>query len=975
MKLMRMPRNHYVSFCLHMITGTMLFGGVPVEILASGIPQSARTIPVIRSVDVVVVGGSVAGVSAAVAAAETGARVFLAAPRPYLGEDLCATLRLRIDADRTLETPLEKALFASGVETTPLHVKKTLDAALLKAGVDFLFGSYVTDVLRDAREQPCGVVIANRAGRQAVIAKVIIDATDRARVCRMAGAEARPWEGGNLSLRRVVIVPDDSGGERALEHALRLPMPDLRFASFAEAEQTARDRTFTEEQLRASESLFYVPPDPVVCRRGATDWNGTAAPPVGHFQPAAIERLYVLSGCADIPRDAAAELLRPAAMTSVGQRIGAAAAAEAGHLPEPQDVHVQVHTAETDGGGDILEHLQGVRPTDHVLSGVPSARCSVPLLADYDVVVVGGGTSGASAAIGTVRRGARVLVLEYQEGLGGVGTLGLIGRSYHGLKVGFSEEVPFPSEGYTVAYKMNWFRREIRSAGGDIWFGTLGCGAYVEGNRIRGVVVCTPEGRGVVRAKVVIDATGSGDVAIAAGADYLYGATENDDIAMQGAGLPQRPLRGHYVNTDYLLVDESDMVDVWRALVGTRLTMDTTTYDAGTLIQNRERRRVVGDHLLRYIDQIAGRTYPDAVVFSRSDYDSHGYPSSRFFALLPHDAQSRKEKHPAPGGSCFTPYRCLLPRGLEGILVTGLGISMERDASALMRMQYDIQNQGYAAGVAAAMAAEASVAPRYIDVRRVQAHLVEIGNLPESVLHQEDSFPLPDATIRQAVIDLPRAGNPQAAGYDLAVILSHWETALPMLRQAYIRAEDTADKLTYARILGFFGVKEAAPTLVDALEDITEWDDRILQGRMAEYAHLPTPQDCLILALGYTGDRSATPAILSLLSRLDASVTLSHHRAVALALEHLRDPVAAPPLAELLNKPGMRGHAMTRLEPLYDDDMDRRRRLGALREIVLARALFRCGDYNGVGEAILQEYRHELRGLFARHADSVLAEQ
>jgi hypothetical protein len=49
--------------------------------------------------------------------------------------------------------------------------------------------------------------------------------------------------------------------------------------------------------------------------------------------------------------------------------------------------------------------------------------------------------------------------------------------------------------------------------------------------------------------------------------------------------------------------------------------------------------------------------------------------------------------------------------------------------------------------------------------------------------------------------------------------------------------------------------------------------------------------------------------------------------------------------------------------------------LGPLREIVLARALYRCGDHQGLGRKILEEYRHDLRGLFARHASAVLGGQ
>ena len=142
---------------------------------------------------------------------------------------------------------------------------------------------------------------------------------------------------------------------------------------------------------------------------------------------------------------------------------------------------------------------------------------------------------------------------------------------------------------------------------------------------------------------------------------------------------------------------------------------------------------------------------------------------------------------------------------------------------------------------------------------------------------------------------------------------------------------------------------------------------------MAEYAHLPTPVDALILALGYSGDRRAVPAILAKLEMLDAGVTLSHHRAVALELESLGDPAAARPLAELLDRPGMSGHAMTELEPLYDAEREKRRREGPLREIVLARALYRCGDYEGKGGRIVRQYQSDLRGLFARHATDVLA--
>ena len=73
--------------------------------------ESAREIPVAYDVDVVVVGGTTGAITAAVEAANKGASVFLAALRPYLGEDVAGTLRLWLDPGDKPESPLEKALF------------------------------------------------------------------------------------------------------------------------------------------------------------------------------------------------------------------------------------------------------------------------------------------------------------------------------------------------------------------------------------------------------------------------------------------------------------------------------------------------------------------------------------------------------------------------------------------------------------------------------------------------------------------------------------------------------------------------------------------------------------------------------------------------------------------------------------------------------------------------------------------------
>ena len=421
-----------------------------IGLLAAGaqareVVEPAGSIPVVQDVDVVVVGGAAGGVEAALAAAKQGAKVFLVAPRPYLGEDICATYRLWLEPGEVASTALAQDVFKpqplnSGVgpglpftytanvatsgkhadtkppsllhdgkwaeasqesvqyngnvtltidlgkvvpisklsvlvyqrpeefavekiavsasrdgrtwqpvttiandkldlgtvedeamplsaavqmETrylklavqktelstrlllgevivegataaepppaanrlqpvTPMQVKRTLDQALIKANIPFLYSCGVSDLLRDASGQPAGVIIANRSGQQAVRAKVIIDATDRANVARLAGAQFAPYPAETQIFRRTVVggpvresdltkvvtratpltITDKKGTVYPLrEYEVPVSMASGDWKAFATAEQMARDVTWTKEAVDASEMLFQVPPD------------------------------------------------------------------------------------------------------------------------------------------------------------------------------------------------------------------------------------------------------------------------------------------------------------------------------------------------------------------------------------------------------------------------------------------------------------------------------------------------------------------------------------------------------------------------------------------------------------------------------------------------------------------------------------------------------------------------------------------
>jgi hypothetical protein len=318
------------------------------------------------------------------------------------------------------------------------------------------------------------------------------------------------------------------------------------------------------------------------------------------------------------------------------------------------------------------------------------------------------------------------------------------------------------------------------------------------------------------------------------------------------------------------------------------------------------------------------------------------------------------------------PYRCMLPKGLEGIMVVGLGISAHRDAVPLIRMQADIQNGGYAAGVAAATAAKQNTPCRKIDVRELQKHLVEAGNLPPSVLGDRDSYPLPAERVAAAVASIKDDHT------GAAVILAQPQEALPLLKTAYAAAAGK-EKLAYARTLAVLGDASGVATLLAELQAAGDWDRGWNYRAQGQYGPALSPLDRLIVALGRAGDHCALDAIVKKAGLLSAEDEFSHHRAVGMALEMLADPAAAPVLADLLQKPGMSGHAHTSIEtaaaretPGGVNAVDTRRE--SLRELILARALYRCGDREGIGEKILTAYTQDLRGHLARHARAVLEE-
>jgi flavin-dependent dehydrogenase len=950
-----------------------------------------RDLPVISEADVIIAGATLGSISAALKAAGMGAKVFVIGYMPYMGEDICGTYKYLFE-DQVGEHPLLEKLFPKGEEKTPFHVKKVLENALIDNNVDFLYSSYVTEVLFDDRSKPTGVIITNRSGQQIIRGKVIIDATQGAYAAKLAGACFRKENSGQPQQFQFITVgntTDPIGNKRVLpvspkhdeaaypanEYTFHYQLENWSFSSLCNLEQEVRGRVWDPDQVDAADHLFYIPPFKIEGLQSYTDHMLKMDNlPVEVCMPSNLDRVYVLSSCADICRAAAQDLLKPENIVLLGEKIGTIAADSIRNMDLPSSAAIK-KSEET----NTVEGLLRIAPTPTRPAANKTIQIDgsfIPVIGEYDVVIMGGGTAGANAGISAARHGAKTLVLEYLHGLGGIQTMGRVCVYWDGYREGFTREVDkgvsemapadhprqITMEGHSNNdWKMEWYRRQIRESGGDIWFGVLGGGALVDGDTVTGVLIATQEGMYVVQARIVIDSTGSADIAIAAGAGYEY--SDRKDFAVQGAGLPHINLGDHNNNTDWTFIDDSDVFDVTRLYVSGKAKYDKA-YDIGKLPQTRERRRIIGDHMISVLDVINHRRYSDTISYHKSSFDTHGYTIDPFFTILP--PEKRHTIYDAD-----VPLRSLLPRGLDNILVTGLGASAHRDAMPVIRMQPCLQNQGYSVGYLSALAVKENCSVRQIDIKKVQAHLVEKNILPERVLTDTDNMPFTDDRLKEAVLRLPQ----EFAG--LEILLTNPQKAEEQLLEAFSQSSKDSEKVPYAQVLCMLGNGVGMQYIIDRVRAYSGWDEGWNYTGMGQFGPCMSKLDSLIIALGETREEKALPAILEKAKLLTPEHAFSHFRAVALACEAIGSPSAVQVLSELLDMEGVTGHHVTDLKHARDgavpSTVDVSIRNKVLREIYIARALYRCGDDKQKGAQILKNYRNDLHGHYFRHASGILS--
>ncbi len=200
----------------------------------------------------------------------------------------------------------------------------------------------------------------------------------------------------------------------------------------------------------------------------------------------------------------------------------------------------------------------------------------IPLIYEADVCVVGGSCTGVFAALRAARLGAKVVIVECQNSFGGVATNGLVSL-WHGfydighkkqIIAGLSEEVLSrlsPIDYRTGAGDSHFFNPNelkieldavLKEAGVKIYLHTFYAGISCDGDRITSIFVENKDGRGAIKAKFFIDATGDGDLCRDLGIESYV----NDNIQPPSAVYMMQGTKDHERKRDYGIKHNEDVV-------------------------------------------------------------------------------------------------------------------------------------------------------------------------------------------------------------------------------------------------------------------------------------------------------------------------------------------------------------------------------------------------------------------------------
>jgi ribulose 1,5-bisphosphate synthetase/thiazole synthase len=411
------------------------------------------------------------------------------------------------------------------------------------------------------------------------------------------------------------------------------------------------------------------------------------------------------------------------------------------------------------------------------MSWIVEPERKVPVVAETDVLVCGGGFAGVAAAVCAARNGARVLLIERYGFLGGLVTGGLV-ITTPPLDNGINREIaerlrrkrvysPLQKPGAEmIALKMHAIDPEVvkheliemlREADVELLLHTLIVGSVVERGAVKGVLVENKAGRQAILATTVVDATGDADVAAFARAPFRV-VKKPITMMFNMAGVDIDRVLGRVGNWSNLKKVVTDAVarGELKFELGTTLEWGTPGVHAECLIHPGEINVWSGN--LRGVDALDPKQLTGAELITRDHVmrlvaylQEHlpGFEGSwieltspilgvratrQILGGISPDMQQVRNTtfadtvaKPYAEDTIRLPYGSLLPQGMDNLLVAGRCISAEEEAMGQLRLIPVCSATGQAAGTAAALAARAKVTPAKLDISQLQKALASQG--------------------------------------------------------------------------------------------------------------------------------------------------------------------------------------------------------------------------------------------------------
>ncbi|MBB6734791.1 FAD-dependent oxidoreductase [Cohnella zeiphila] len=994
---------------------------------------SSDRLPVLYEADAAVIGGSFAGIACALRLAECGLRVVVVEPRTYLGRELTATLRPWLELSEeeekaSLPDPIRHVLALSEAmrpsdEVRPLHadrLKRSLEDLLAGRSIELLYASLPTAVL-ERQGRTVGLEIANKSGRQAIECRFVVDATETALAAALCGEDMSRYRPGERALYRrtleftnvdaagqslgelpvptelglagdrIRLLPGSAGGGHVwAEFELELPSANTLEAN-RDRESQARHAgmrlavwlirqapAFRKADLAAS-SHELLGPYPLPATRGEMPFT-IADCEVGRPDVVSLAKSIFAFGSEMLHDPVQASVLGRQAADAMLERVTGATDHSA---DEPAAAAIGIGI----DASDRNEYELCVPGTDffqRVERTIPVEARAIPVWKRTEVLVVGGGSSGASAAITAAGEGSATTLIDLNPGLGGTGTYGGVDSYWFGRKTGYAakiaelvrlvqSELRYKGHKWNLEAKMHALLCEAEKTGADLLLNAVTCGAAMLGRRVCGAVVATRWGLSTVLASVVIDASGDGDVAAFAGAEFVYGSER--DHAVMWYSLAQFKEPGKSTNNFTGMVDVSNVLDYTRAILAGRRRGEDL-HDHGIYVATRESRHIMGEVVMRLTDQLLHRRWHDVINVHFSNHDVKGVSGAEWVnvGLIP------------PNLDIEIPYRMLLPKGLEGLLVAGKAISATHDALPAIRMQADLENLGAAAALAASMAVRANEGLRNLTLSKLQARLAAEGLIPERVLERRlEPVRFSEAELERLVDSIEteplyeyanmRMNETYEKPIPFVEICSVGPRIVPVLERAMGRAEGNR-RIRIAQALCMLQSRSGVPVLLDAIQ--RELQGPRLPERTADILYVQLPPDhgampdaaYLLYSLAPAADPRSVKAWEQVAERIDLDeVSFKDSRkglfyyvdAVCRGAERLGSRAALPALERLHRIPLLNGQQCSD-RAQADYFLERR----AMLELAIGRALARCGSEEGY--AVLIAYLSDNRSMLARGA-------